>query len=135
MLVRLPDRCEGLTAGLDEEGLRAAAAAGDAAAREEFAPELDAQRAALLAGLGLPERPLTELFAVSESAARRTEPDHLLLNSAELCAYRLDDEYRMCLRDVVLGPGRAVEASVLARIERDRGDLGAAGCLTDGPDT
>ncbi|WP_199563591.1 MULTISPECIES: hypothetical protein [unclassified Streptomyces] len=122
MLVRLPDWCEGLTAGLDEDGLRAAVAAGDAAAREEFAPELDAQRAALLAGLGLPERPLTELFALSESAARRTEPDHLLLNSAELCAYRLDDEYRMCLRDVVLGPGRAA-------VRRLRS--GAAGALEE----
>ncbi|MFJ4502720.1 hypothetical protein [Streptomyces sp. NPDC088864] len=119
MLVRLPGWCEGLTAGLDEEGLRAAVAAGDAAAREEFAPELDAQRAALLAGLGLPERPLTELFALSESAARRTEPDHLLLNAAELCAYRLDEAYRMCLRDVVLGPGRA------ALVRLRRGEAGA----------
>ncbi|MFC8533416.1 hypothetical protein ACFUJY_05585 [Streptomyces sp. NPDC057249] len=107
MLVRLPGWCEGLTAELDEEGLRAAVRAADAEAREEFAPDLDARRAALIEGLGLPERPLTELFALAESAARRTEPDHLLLNSAELCAYRLDEEYRMCLRDVVLGPGRA----------------------------
>ncbi|MGC4949456.1 hypothetical protein ACLQ2N_25085 [Streptomyces sp. DT224] len=107
MLVRLPDWCEGLTADLDEEGLRAAVRAGDAEAREEFAPDLDARRAALTEGLGLPERPLTELFALAESAARRTEPDYLLLNSAELCAYRLDEAYRMRLRDVVLGPGRA----------------------------
>lgn len=107
MLVRLPGWCEGLTAELDEAGLRAAVRAGDAEAREDFAPELDAQRAALIEGLGLPERPLTELFALTESAARRTEPEYLLLNSAELCAYRLDEAYRMCLRDVVLGPGRA----------------------------
>ncbi|NEC68571.1 hypothetical protein G3I41_28785 [Streptomyces sp. SID9727] len=104
MLVRLPGWCEGLTAELDEEGLRAAVRAGDAEARAEFVPDLDARRAALIEGLELPERPLTELFALAESAARRTEPDHLLLNSAELCAYRLDEEYRMSLRDVVLGP-------------------------------
>ncbi|WP_224756258.1 hypothetical protein [Streptomyces sp. col6] len=134
MLVRLPGWCEGLSAGLDEEGLRAAVRAGDAEAREEFAPELDAQRAALIEGLGLPERPLTELFARSESAARRTEPDHLLLNSAELCAYRLSEEYRVCLRDVVLGPGRAAlgrlrSGDVGAREETDADPVLRAGVL------
>ncbi|MCX4673341.1 hypothetical protein OG453_43050 [Streptomyces sp. NBC_01381] len=119
MLVRLPEWCEGLTAELDEEGLRAQVRAGDDEAREEFAPELDAQRAALVSGLGLPDRPLVELFALTESAAGRTEPDHVLLNSRDLCAYRLHESYRQCLRDVVLGPGRAI-------LERMRsGDLGA----------
>ncbi|MEU2023163.1 hypothetical protein ABZ565_13470 [Streptomyces sp. NPDC016469] len=116
MLVRLPGWCEGLSAELDEEGLRAAVRAGDAEAREEFAPELDAQRAALIEGLGLPERPLTELFALSESAARRTEPDYLLLNSAELCAYRLDERYRMRLRDVVRGE-EGTEPDAFALVE------------------
>ncbi|MEV8022085.1 hypothetical protein AB0O76_38370 [Streptomyces sp. NPDC086554] len=119
MLVRLPEWCEGLTAELDEEGLRAQVRAGDDEAREEFAPELDAQRAALVSGLGLPDRPLVELFALTDSAAGRTEPDHVLLNSRDLCAYRLHDSYRQCLRDVVLGPGRET-------LERMRsGDLGA----------
>ncbi|WP_405817766.1 hypothetical protein OG705_01440 [Streptomyces sp. NBC_00838] len=109
MLIRLPWYCENISGDLDEEQLRAAVEAGDAEAREEFAPELDAHRAALLAGLGLPDRPLTELAALMEAAVDRTEPDHLLLNSTELCAYRLTDESRRRpLRDVVLGPGRAV---------------------------
>ncbi|MFD9870845.1 hypothetical protein ACFXI8_30380 [Streptomyces niveus] len=116
MLVRLPWNCENITGDLDEERLRAAVDAGDAEAREEFAPELDAQRAALLTGLALPDRPLTELVALMETAVDRTEPDHLLLNSAELCAYRLTDESRRGpLRDVVLAPGRAV----LARVRED----------------
>ncbi|MFD7322581.1 hypothetical protein ACFV9D_16050 [Streptomyces sp. NPDC059875] len=106
MIVRLPWWCEDLSAELDEEGLVAAVRAADDEAREEFAPELDAQRAALLSGLGLPERPLVELLALSESAARRTDPDHVLLNSDELCAYRLEKSYRPALHDVVLGPGR-----------------------------
>ncbi|MEU1365360.1 hypothetical protein ABZ454_04415 [Streptomyces sp. NPDC005803] len=120
MQIRLPEWCENVTEDLDEEAMRAAVRASDDEAREEYAPDLDGQRAALLSGLGLPQRPLVELFAMTESAARRTEPDHLLLNSAELCAYRLDDSYRMCLRDVVLGPGR----KVLRRMRS--GDLGAA---------
>ncbi|MFE3251512.1 hypothetical protein [Streptomyces sp. NPDC059209] len=115
MLVRLPWYCENISGDLDEEQLRAAVEAGDAEAREEFAPELDAHRAALLTGLGLPDRPLTELAALMEAAVDRTEPDHLLLNSTELCAYRLTDESRRRpLRDVVLGPGRAVLAGVRA---------------------
>ncbi|MEU1470030.1 hypothetical protein ABZ434_17575 [Streptomyces sp. NPDC005761] len=108
MQIRLPEWCENLSEELDEEAMRAAVQVSDAEAREEYAPELDEQRAALITGLGLPDRPLVELFAMTESASRRTEPDHLLLNSAELCAYRLSEAYRMCLRDVVLGPGREV---------------------------
>ncbi|MFI6638737.1 hypothetical protein [Streptomyces sp. NPDC050504] len=119
MSVRLPGWCEDLAPGLDEEGLRAAVRAGDDEAREEFAPELDAQRAALLEGLGLPDRPLAELYALAESAAARTEPDHLLLNSRDLCAYRLHASYRQSLRDVALRPGR----TVLERIRS--GDAGA----------
>ncbi|WP_406089414.1 hypothetical protein [Streptomyces sp. NBC_01013] len=119
MQIRLPEWCEDLTAELDEEAMRAAVRASDDEAREDYAPELDAQRAALISGLGLPERPLVELFAMAESAGRRTEPDHLLLNSAELCAYRLHDSYRMCLRDVVLVPGR----EALRRMRSD--ELGA----------
>ncbi|MGW2178365.1 hypothetical protein ACWCXX_09800 [Streptomyces sp. NPDC001732] len=105
-LVRLPWWCEDLSAGMDEEALRAEVRRADDEAREEFAPELDEQRAALISGLGLPDRPLTELFALSEAVTRRTEPDHLLLNSHELCAYRLEESYRPSLRDVVLAPGR-----------------------------
>lgn len=105
-LIRLPWWCEDVSAGLDEDGLLAAVRAADDEAREEFAPDLHARRAALLGGLGLPDRPLAELVAMAESAAGRTEPDYVLLNSRDLCAYRLDDSYRRPLRDVVLGPGR-----------------------------
>ncbi|MEV8366318.1 hypothetical protein [Streptomyces niveus] len=115
MIVRLPWYCENISAELDEDRLRAEVDAADEEAREEFAPELHAQRAALLAGLALPDRPLTELAALSESAAARTEPDHLLLNSLELRAHRLPGApVRRPLRDVVLGPGRAALARVRA---------------------
>ncbi|MFD7812902.1 hypothetical protein ACFV6E_08155 [Streptomyces sp. NPDC059785] len=118
-LIRLPAWCEELSGELDEEGLRDVVRAADDEAREEFAPDLDAQRAALISGLGLPDRPLVELLALSEAATRRTEPDHLLLNSQELCAYRLEEPYRQRLRDVVLRPGREA-------LERMRsGDPGA----------
>ncbi|WP_240802453.1 hypothetical protein [Streptomyces sp. A0642] len=126
MQIRLPEWCENLTEDMDEEAMRAAVRGCDAEARAEFAPELDEQRAVLIRGLGLPERPLTELFARAESAAGRTEPDHLLLNSADLCAYRLSAPYRMSLRDVVLGPGREalkrVRAGDLAAEQEAAGD-------------
>ncbi|MFJ1749342.1 hypothetical protein ACIOJD_24320 [Streptomyces sp. NPDC088116] len=119
ILIRLPGWCENISAELDEEGLLAEIRAADDEAREEFVPDLDARRAALISGLGLPDRPLVELLAMSRSAARRTEPDHVLLNSHELCAYRLDESFRPPLRDIVLGPGREA-------LERMRsGDHGA----------
>ncbi|MER6997720.1 hypothetical protein [Streptomyces sp. NPDC000410] len=119
ILVRLPWWCENVSAELDEEELLAVLREGDDEAREEFAPDLDARRAALISGLGLPDRPLTELVAMSESATRRTEPDYVLLNSLELRAYHLGESFRQPLRDVVLGPGR----DALERMRR--GDLGA----------
>ncbi|WP_406306975.1 hypothetical protein OHA61_38115 [Streptomyces sp. NBC_00885] len=119
ILVRLPAGCDHISAELDEEELLAEIRAADDEAREEFAPELDVFRAALISGLGLPDRPLVELVSMSESAARRTEPDYVLLNSRELCAYRLDESFRQPLRDVVLGPGR----EALQRIRS--GDVGA----------
>ncbi|MEU4269239.1 hypothetical protein [Streptomyces sp. NPDC026092] len=101
MLVRLPAWCEDVEPGMDEEALLTAVRQGDDEAREEFAPELDAQRAALIDGLGLPDRPLTELIALSESATRRTDPHYVLLNSQELRAYQLEKTYRPKLRDLV----------------------------------
>ncbi|MFD7506506.1 hypothetical protein [Streptomyces sp. NPDC059850] len=117
--IRLPWWCETITADMDEESLRAAIRAADGQAREDFAADLDARRAALIHGLGLPDRPLVELFAMSESATRRTEPDHVLLNSQDLLAYQLEKPFRQPLRDIALGPGREA-------LERMRhGDLGA----------
>ncbi|WP_327392449.1 MULTISPECIES: hypothetical protein [unclassified Streptomyces] len=124
-LIRLPAWCEEVSEGLDEEGLRAAVRAGDAEAREAFAPDLDAQRAALLSGLGLTDRPLAELVAMEEAATRRTDPGYVLLNSAELCAYQLEERYRQPLRDLVLAPGREA-------LERLRaGDPGAREAAAD----
>ncbi|MFI0822733.1 hypothetical protein ACH4TX_45060 [Streptomyces sp. NPDC021098] len=119
ILVRLPRWCETMTTEMDEEALRAAIHAADDQAREEFAPDVHAQRAALIHGLGLPDRPLVELLALSESATRRTEPDHVLLNSQDLLAYQLEEPFRQPLPDIVLGPGREA-------LERMRsGDRGA----------
>lgn len=119
IIVRLPWWCESITAETDEEGLRAAVRAADAQVREDFAPGLDAQRAALIHGLGLPDRPLVELLAMSEAATRRTEPYHVLLNSQDLSAYQLEESFRQPLHDIVLEPGREA-------LERLRsGDLGA----------
>ncbi|MFE1234336.1 hypothetical protein [Streptomyces sp. NPDC058745] len=119
ILIRLPWWCEEVSADLGEDELAAVLRAGDTEAKEEFAPELDEQRARLLAGLGLPDRPLTELVARSEAAALRTVPDHVLLGSAELRAYRVHESARRPLREVVLGPGREA-------LERMRaGDAGA----------
>ncbi|UUU19292.1 hypothetical protein [Streptomyces sp. DSM 40750] len=106
ILVRLPGRRQNISTELDEEDLLAEMRAADEELPKELARELDAQRAALISGLGLPDRPLVELLALAESAAGRTEPDHVLLNSHKLCAYRLDESFRQPLRDVVLGPGR-----------------------------
>ncbi|MGI5350623.1 hypothetical protein ACQEU8_20960 [Streptomyces sp. CA-250714] len=120
ILVRLPWWCKDVVSTeMDEAELLAALRAADDRAREEVAPQLDAQRATLLSGLGLPDRPLVELVAMAESAAGRTEPDHVLLNSRELRAYRLDESFRQPLRDIVLGPGR----EALARLRS--GDSGA----------
>ncbi|MBT2364134.1 hypothetical protein J7E88_02010 [Streptomyces sp. ISL-10] len=128
VIIRLPfpGHCQGLLPDLDEAALLAEVSAADEEARESFAPELDAQRAALLSGLGLPSRSLVELNAMMHAAARRTEPDYLLLNSAELCAYGLlDEDATEPLRDVVLAPGRAA-------LERMRSGGPAAWAEVDG---
>ncbi|MEU9700700.1 hypothetical protein [Streptomyces sp. NPDC047981] len=109
MLVRLPAWCEDITYGMDEQALLAAVREGDDEAREQFAPDLDAQRAALIHGLGLPDRPLADLLARSESATRRTDPNYVLLNSAELRAYQLEESYRPDLRALVGEPGQGGE--------------------------
>ncbi|MFI0773349.1 hypothetical protein [Streptomyces sp. NPDC021212] len=62
--VRLPWWCETMTDERDEEDLRAAMRAADDEARKDFAPDLDAQRAELIHGPGLPDRPLVELLAL-----------------------------------------------------------------------
>jgi hypothetical protein len=132
-IIRLPWWCEGIRPGLEEEQLLAAVREGDEEAREQFAPELDAQRAALLSGLGLSERPLVELAAMAESAAERTEPDHVLLNAEELGAYRLPgDPPRRSLRDVVLAPGREALERMRSGVPGSWEEVGADAVLRAG---
>ncbi|TJZ58690.1 hypothetical protein FCH28_00440 [Streptomyces piniterrae] len=89
-----------------EERLLAEIAEVEDAIRASYGPDLDAQRAELRAGLGLPERSPVELIARLHGALLRTEPDHLLLTAEELLAYRLlDERLRTPLRDVVLAAG------------------------------
>ncbi|MEU0395412.1 hypothetical protein ABZ208_22005 [Streptomyces sp. NPDC006208] len=93
---------------LDEKQLLAEIREEEDEMRASYAPDLDAQRAALLDGLGLPRRSPVELAFRLDSVARRTDPDHVLLNSAELMAYQfLDDRVRVPLPDAALAPGRA----------------------------
>ncbi|MGP4085308.1 hypothetical protein [Streptomyces sp. KR55] len=74
--------------------------------REDYS--IDAERAELRAALGLPERSPVELVGLLHAALLRTEPDFLLLNGEELCAYDLLDRHpRPPLWEPVLAQGRA----------------------------
>ncbi|WP_406441903.1 hypothetical protein OHB00_38430 [Streptomyces sp. NBC_00631] len=54
---------------------------------------IDAERAELRAALGLPDRSPVELLGMLHTALLRTEPDFLLLNAEEGCAYDLLDPH------------------------------------------
>ncbi|WP_369226296.1 hypothetical protein AB5J52_36615 [Streptomyces sp. R39] len=54
---------------------------------------IDAERAGLRAALGLPDRSPVELLGMLHAALLRTEPDFLLLNAEEGCAYDLLDPH------------------------------------------
>ncbi|MFE0464775.1 hypothetical protein ACFW1A_36525 [Kitasatospora sp. NPDC058965] len=83
---------------------------------EYYGPELDADRVTLLAALGLRRLPPAELVRRLHRAVRRTEPDHLLLNAEELCAYApLTRRLRVPVHEAVLAPGRADLARLRAR--------------------
>ncbi|WP_432043450.1 hypothetical protein [Streptomyces cadmiisoli] len=69
---------------------------------------IDEERAELRAALGFADRSPVELVGLLHSALLRTEPDFLLLNEEELCAYeRLDRHARPPLWEPVLATGRA----------------------------
>ena len=77
---------------------------------EEFREDygIDEARPELRTALGLPERSPVELIAMLHTALLRTEPDFLLLNAEEGCAYDLLDRHpRPPLWEPVLARGRA----------------------------
>ncbi|WP_051967444.1 hypothetical protein [Kitasatospora mediocidica] len=98
----------GLDPHADDATLAAAAADTEDDHREYYGPDLDADRSALLATLGLRELPQPQLIRRLHQALLRTEPDFLLLNAHEGCAYTLLDRLpRPPLWHTVLDPGRA----------------------------
>lgn len=98
----------GLDPQADDAALAAAVAETEEEIREYYGPDLDADRTALLAGLGLRRLPQTELIRRLHRALLRTEPDFLLLNAEEGCAYTLLDRLpRPPLWQTVLAPGQA----------------------------
>ncbi|WP_093910689.1 hypothetical protein [Streptomyces sp. cf386] len=70
-------------------------------------PGLDEARAELRAALGFPERSTAELEAMRQAALLRTEPDFVLLNADEGCAYELLGPPGPPLWEPVLATGRA----------------------------
>ncbi|WP_369190675.1 hypothetical protein [Streptomyces sp. R08] len=84
---------------------------------EEFREDygIDEARPELRAALGLPERSPVELIGMLHTALLRTEPDFLLLNAEEGCAYSLLDRHpRRPLWEPVLAQGRADLAALRA---------------------
>ncbi|MFE2021450.1 tetratricopeptide repeat protein [Streptomyces sp. NPDC059499] len=76
--------------------------------RNSYAPQLDHDRSRLLAGLGLSRLPQLELVRRLHQSLLRTEPDFMLLNADEGCAYTLLDRLpRPPLWRTVLAPGQA----------------------------
>lgn len=89
----------------------------EAEIRSSYGPELDTGRSTLLSGLGLRQLPKRELLRMLQASLLRTEPDFLLVNADEGCAYELLDRLRRPpLWQAVLAPGRAD----LVRMRADR---------------
>ncbi|MFF3673750.1 hypothetical protein ACFYYS_07140 [Streptomyces sp. NPDC002120] len=90
--------------------------------RSSYGPELDADRGRLLSRLGLRRLPKRELLRRLQESLLRTEPEFLLVNADEGCAYALLDRLRRApLWQAVLAPGRAD----LVRMRADRTCWGA----------
>lgn len=101
----------------DEEVLEAVFNRTEDEIRDSYGPELDADRSMLLSGLGLREHSRRELLRRLQESLLRTEPEFLLVNADEGCAYALLDRLRRPpLWQAVLAPGRAD----LARMRADR---------------
>ncbi|MEU9803304.1 hypothetical protein [Streptomyces sp. NPDC051000] len=76
--------------------------------RSSYGPGLDADRSTLLSALGLRRVPRRELLRRLQECLLRTEPEFLLVNADEGCAYEpLDRLPRPPLWQTVLAPGRA----------------------------
>ncbi|MEV6479875.1 hypothetical protein [Streptomyces sp. NPDC051576] len=81
--------------------------------REDYG--IDEARPELRAALGLSERSPVELIGMLHASLLRTEPDFLLLNAEEGCAYDLFDRHpRPPLWEPVLAQGRADLAALRA---------------------
>ncbi|MFJ9547633.1 hypothetical protein [Streptomyces erythrochromogenes] len=82
--------------------------------RGSYGPEPDAHRSTLLSGSGLRRLPRRVLHRLQESLLR-TEPEFLLLNADEGCAYALLDRLRRPpLWQAVFAPGRTDPARMRA---------------------
>ncbi|WP_405683218.1 hypothetical protein [Streptomyces sp. NBC_00057] len=99
--------------------LEAAVARTEESIRGSYASQLDLDRSRLLAGLGLRQLPQLELIRRLHRSLLRTEPDFILLNADEGCAYALLDRLpRRPLWKTALAPGRA--DLVMLRSDRTR---------------
>ncbi|MEU6236383.1 hypothetical protein [Kitasatospora sp. NPDC047058] len=110
VLIGLPGWRDYIDLGLqpDSAGMTAAVARTEADIRSSYAPKLDVDRSRLLAGLGLRRLPQAELIRRLHRSLRRTEPDFVLLNADEGCAYALLGRLpRAPLWQAVLAPGQA----------------------------
>ncbi|WP_171163568.1 hypothetical protein [Streptomyces sp. I05A-00742] len=115
ILIGLPGDAACLSPEDDDATLAAGVAEAEEEIRENYGPGFDADRERLLTGLGLRLLPPRELLVRAERAGRRTEPDFVLLNAEEGCAYELHESLRTPAWQTALAPGRAD----LARIRAD----------------
>ncbi|MEU0738767.1 hypothetical protein [Streptomyces sp. NPDC006134] len=108
VLIGLPGwlDCADLSPADGEEEILARVAEVEEDLREHYG--IDDERAELRAALGFPERSPVELVGMLHAALLRTEPDFLLLNAEEGCAYRpLTGSGGPPLWEPVLARGRA----------------------------
>ncbi|MFJ4682842.1 hypothetical protein [Streptomyces sp. NPDC088789] len=124
-VIGLPDwgAYANLTPEDGEAAVQAMAAEVAAEFLEHYGPGVEEQRVALLAALGLPERPPVELVRLLYAALERSEPEFVLLNAEEGRAYEpLHDRPLPPLWTPVLARGRAD----LAALRRGDGAARAA---------
>ncbi|WP_328470832.1 hypothetical protein OHA21_05560 [Actinoplanes sp. NBC_00393] len=117
ILFGLPGWYDYIDLEADDQAVEEAFARTEDEIRSSYAPRLDVDRSTLLDGLGLRQLPKRELLRRLQGALLRTEPEFLLLNTDEACAYALLDHLdRPPLWQAVLAPGQVD----LARMRADR---------------